>query len=31
MLLGAAAIGLLGYAFNQLFGRLERVLVPWQG
>jgi ABC-type nitrate/sulfonate/bicarbonate transport system permease component len=30
MLLGAAAIGLLGYAFNQLFGRLERVLVPWK-
>jgi len=31
MLLGAAAIGLLGYVFNQLFGRLERVLVPWKG
>jgi len=30
MLLGAAAIGLLGYVFNQLFGRLERVLVPWK-
>jgi len=30
MLLGAAAIGLLGYAFNQLFGRLERALVPWK-
>ena len=30
MLLGAAAIGLLGYGFNQLFGRLERVLVPWK-
>jgi ABC-type nitrate/sulfonate/bicarbonate transport system permease component len=31
MLLGAAAIGLLGYVFNQLFGRLERALVPWKG
>jgi len=31
MLLGAAAIGLLGYGFNQLFSRLERVLVPWKG
>jgi ABC-type nitrate/sulfonate/bicarbonate transport system permease component len=31
MLLGAAAIGLLGYVFNQLFSRLERVLVPWKG
>jgi len=31
MLLGAAAIGLLGYGFNHLFGRLERVLVPWKG
>ena len=30
MLLGAAAIGLLGYVFNQLFSRLERVLVPWK-
>ena len=30
MLLGAAAIGLLGYVFNQLFGRLERALVPWK-
>jgi len=30
MLLGAAAIGLLGYGFNQLFGRLERALVPWK-
>lgn len=30
MLLGAAAIGVLGYAFNQLFSRLERVLVPWK-
>jgi ABC-type nitrate/sulfonate/bicarbonate transport system permease component len=31
MLLGAAAIGLLGYGFNQLFSRLERVLLPWKG
>lgn len=31
MLLGAAAIGVLGYGFNQLFSRLERVLVPWKG
>lgn len=31
MLLGAAAIGLVGYVFNQLFSRLERVLVPWKG
>jgi ABC-type nitrate/sulfonate/bicarbonate transport system permease component len=31
MLLGAAAIGLLGYGFNQLFSRLERALVPWKG
>ena len=30
MLLGAAAIGVLGYVFNQLFGRLERALVPWK-
>ena len=30
MLLGAAAIGLLGYGFNQLFSRLERVLLPWK-
>ncbi len=30
MLLGAAAIGLLGYVFNQLFSRLERRLVPWK-
>jgi ABC-type nitrate/sulfonate/bicarbonate transport system permease component len=30
MLLGAAAIGLLGYVFNQLFSRLERALVPWK-
>lgn len=30
MLLGAAAIGLLGYVFNQLFSRLERMLVPWK-
>ena len=30
MLLGAAAIGLLGYVFNQVFSRLERVLVPWK-
>ena len=30
MLLGAAAIGLLGYIFNQLFSRLERRLVPWK-
>ena len=31
MLLGAAAIGLLGYVFSQLFGRLERALLPWKG
>jgi ABC-type nitrate/sulfonate/bicarbonate transport system permease component len=31
MLLGAAAIGLLGYVFNQLFSRLERALLPWKG
>ena len=31
MLLGAAAIGLLGYTFNQVFSRLERALVPWKG
>jgi ABC-type nitrate/sulfonate/bicarbonate transport system permease component len=30
MLLGAAAIGLLGYIFNQMFSRLELMLVPWK-
>jgi ABC-type nitrate/sulfonate/bicarbonate transport system permease component len=30
MLLGASAIGLLGYVFNQIFSRLERVLLPWK-
>jgi ABC-type nitrate/sulfonate/bicarbonate transport system permease component len=30
MLLGASIIGLLGYGFNQLFGRLEKKLLRWK-